>query len=165
MSRLRLPPWIRRALQAALVATAIAVLALAADFLDPAGPPFVLPTGFTGVLILVPPVLALAVIPISYPVALAATRSDALLGAVAAFLIAADVTLLVLRGRIVVINLGVEMPAGLFAALLALGPAVAGLVASQVAAPLGFGRRAGAWAAVISALGAIGLVIVVTGAA
>jgi hypothetical protein len=165
MTRFSIPAWIRRALQAALVAIAIAALSLAGDFLDPDGVPYPMPTGLAGVLVLMPPVLALAVIPASLPVALAATRSDALLGSVAAFLIAVDVTLLVVRGPLVMVNLGVAGPAGLVVGLLALGPAVAGLVASQIATPLGFGRRAGAWAAVVAAVFALGLVIVVTGAA
>ncbi len=129
----------------------MAVTPLLGDLL--AGPePHPLPTGIGGALQLAPAVLALGVVTTAYPVAMAATRSDALLGAIAALLLAADATLILAAGRIVLPNQGVEVGAGLLAAALALVPAVLGLAAGQLATPLGFGRRAGGLTALVAAV-------------
>lgn len=164
MPRLRLPQWLRRALEAALIGAGIAIVSLAGDFL-PSDVPLVLPTGLAGLFVFAPAVLALAVVCPAYPVAMAATRGDAVLGATAAFLIAADVATIVTGRPVALSALGIQMPAGLFATMLAVGPAIVGLAAAQIASPLGFGRRAGGWAAGASAvaslvvLGVLGLVV------
>jgi hypothetical protein len=149
-----LPPWIRRAVEGAIVAAVVAVAPLLGDLL--AGPdPHPLATGIGGALQLAPAVLALGVIATAYPVAMAATRADALLGAIAALLVAADVTLLLAGGRVLLPTRGIEIGGGLLAAGLALGPALLGLVAGQLATPLGFGRRAGGITAVVAAAVAV----------
>ena len=66
----------------------------------------VLPNGAPGALLLASSALALAVIPAAYPMALAATRSDAALGAVASCLIAADTAALLAAGRLQVEGTG-----------------------------------------------------------
>ena len=98
MSQSRFPPWFRRSLEAGLAAGAIAVIALVGGRLS-AQEAVLLPAGVPGALLLAPSVLALGVISAAYPVALAPTRSDALFGSVAAFLIAADAAVLLAGGR------------------------------------------------------------------
>ena len=151
------PSWLRRSLEAAIPTAVLAIGTLIARF--GSGPEMVaLPDGLAGILVLAPPVIGLAVIPIAYPVAFAGTRPDAVLGAVASFLVAADLTVLV-AGTRVEFGAGRALGMGLLAVLLATIPAVVGLVASQVASPVGFGRRAGAWSALVGAVGAAAAVI------
>ncbi|HEV8488394.1 MAG TPA: hypothetical protein VGQ58_01260 [Candidatus Limnocylindrales bacterium] len=153
MPRQLVPPWLRRALEAAAVSAVVALGALAGAGLA-AGGPFTLPPGLPGGLVLAPAVFALSVIPVAYPVAMAATRGDAVLGAMAALLIAADVTVVVAGGRVIMGPGGLELGSGLLVATLAAGPAIVGLLCGELLTPLGFGRRAGAIAAVTGALGA-----------
>lgn len=153
MARLALPSWLRRALEAALLATAVAVLPQLPEIVEGPGRG-VLPIGPGAALFLAPAILALAVITAAYPVALAASRSDAVLGSIAAFLIAADATL-VLAGASVPLRGGGEVPSGLLAAAAAVLPALAGLAAGQLGTALGFGRRAGAISAIVGAIGAV----------
>lgn len=141
--------WLRRALEAAIAAAAIAVAALVGG-LGQSAQPVAIPVGPAGLLAMAPATLALAVLPVGYPVGMAATRSDALFGAAAAFLIAADATIL-LAGQMVDLGASGAARAGLLAATLALPGAVVGLLAGQVATPLGFGRRAGALTAATAA--------------
>ncbi len=153
-----LPPWIRRGLEAGVVAGIVAVAALVGAGYGPGAAGTVLPGAAAGILVLAPVVLALGVVTIAYPVAFAATRSDALLGAVTAFLIGADIAIVLASGRVVLADR--EVSAGLLAAGLALGPAVVGLGASQLVG-FGFGRRPGGWAAITSlALALVVLAIV-----
>jgi hypothetical protein len=164
MARSRFPGWLRRALEAALVAGLVAVVSLVGGRLS-ASDVVVLPSGLAGALLLAPSVLALGVIPASWPMAMAATRSDALFGATAAFLIAADAAVLLAGGRLQVEGTALELPAGFLAVILAAAPAAAGITAGQLVNPLGFGRHAGAVGAVVSALAALialaGLALVV----
>jgi len=141
-----LAPWLRRAIEAAVVASVVAITTLLGDQLTGPGRPALM-TGPAGALRLAPGVLALGVVTVAYPVAMAATRSDALLGAISGFLLASDLTIL--------------FTGALFVVALASLPALVGLLASQVATPLGFGRRAGAGAAVTGALIALVILAVV----
>ncbi|HEY6056713.1 MAG TPA: hypothetical protein VIV06_01715 [Candidatus Limnocylindrales bacterium] len=147
LARGRLPPWLRRALEAGLVSGVVAGGALLSSGLGPGGEPRALPDGLTGLLVLAAPVLVLGVLAVSYPLTMTATRPDAVLGAIGAFLIGADIAVLA-GGRLVLGAGDFEIAAGLFVAGLALGPAVIGLAAGQLLTPLGFGRRAGAWSAI-----------------
>jgi hypothetical protein len=161
MPRVRLAPWIRRAIEAAVAAALVAIGTLAGERMSAGGTVFPIPSGITGALVLAPPVLALGVITIAYPVAMAATRSDALMGAVAAYLIAADGTTILAASPFSLERADQQLGGGLLVALLALVPAVIGLVAGQLATPLGFGRRAGAAGAIVAAIAAvIGLVAI-----
>jgi len=62
---------------------------------EPAEPRLALPQGIDGSLILVPALLALGVLAVGLPIFLAATRTEAVLGAVAGFLVAADLLMAV----------------------------------------------------------------------
>ncbi|MEK6721271.1 MAG: hypothetical protein AABZ33_11465 [Chloroflexota bacterium] len=154
MNRVRIPPWLRRAVEAALVAGLVATANLVGARMTAGADIWALPAGVTGALILSPSVFALAVVPTTYTVAMAATRTDAILGAIVAFLLAADVTAILAAGPLEVGTSGVTMAAGLLALLLALPAAIVGTVAGQVVVPIGFGRRAGGWAAVTAAVAA-----------
>ena len=161
MPRLQLAPWIRRAIEAAIAAGLVAIGTLAGERISAGGPIYPVPSGITGALVLGPPVLALGVITSAYPVAMAATRSDALMGAVAAYLLAADVTTIVAASPFSLAEADFQLGGGLLVALLALAPAVIGLVAGQLGTPLGFGRRAGAIGAIAAAVASIVVVLVV----
>ena len=154
MPRPGLPAWLRRGLEAAAVATVVAVASLIGNGFA-GGPPRDLPEGLLGALIVAPGVLAIAVVTAAYPVAMAATREDAVLGVVAAFLIAADITVILAGTGVRLTGVGVEWPIGLLVGAVAFLPALAGLVGGQIATPYGFGRRAGAWAAAITGIGSI----------
>ena len=94
-------------------------------------PRLALPNGLDGSMILVPAVVALGVFAVSYPTFLAATRGEAVLGAVAAFLIAADALMLislVARDSVMVHPLARSFPLGMVAAALALPVAIVALV-------------------------------------
>jgi hypothetical protein len=123
--------------------------------------PIALPNGLPGSILLAPAILSLGVLTTAYPVALAATRSDALLGALAAFLVASDLTIIVAGGPVSLGGAGIHVRAGFLAALGSIGPAAAGLAAGQAASPLGFGRRAGAWTAVTAGVVAAAVLVVV----
>ncbi len=155
MPRPLLPAWLRRGLEAALVAAIVAIASLWGDRLSAGGAPFPFPAGPAGALQVAPAVLALGVLTTAYPIAMAATRSDALMGALAAYLVACDLTIVFIGGHVSLERLAAVLPVGAFVALLALGPTVAGVAGSQVGASLGFGRRAGAIAAVASAVAAV----------
>ena len=155
MPRLRVAPWIRRGLEAAIAAALVAVATLLGTQLSAGGALYPLPAGIAGSLVLAPPVLALGVITSAYPVAMAPTRSDALMGAVTAYLVAADVTTIVAASPISLERAQQELGAGLLVALLASVPAVVGLLAGQLATPLGFGRRAGAVGAIVAGIASV----------
>lgn len=161
MPRPLLPPWLRRGLEAAIVAAIVGIASLVGRF-DTGGPPFPLPSGLTGSLLLAPAVVALSVVTTAYPVAMAATRGDAVMGLMAAYLVAADLVIVFSGPRVVTERLELTLPGGVLVALLALLPVGAALAASQLGASLGFGRRAGAVAAVVGAVAAA-IVLVVFG--
>jgi hypothetical protein len=154
MRRLRPPAWLRRAIEAAVIGGGVATVSLLGLGLGvgPAGGPgMALPAG-AGILLLAPATVAIAVIPISYPVAMAATRADAVLGALAAFLLAADASLILAPAPVFLPRTGMEAGAGLLTAVIAVLPALLGLIGGQLATPLGFGRRAGAWTALVAVI-------------
>ncbi len=144
MGRFRIiPPWLRRGLEAGLLTAALGagtLLGLELSGIIPSHP--AAPSGATGPLALALPVLAVGVLAVAYPVALAATRSDAVFGAVASVLISADLVTLAATSRLTLSALDRDVAVGALAAVLAGGPAVVGLVAGQLT-PLGFGRQAG----------------------
>ena len=161
MPRVHVAPWIRRAIEAAVAAALVAIGALAGEQMSAGGTVYPVPAGMVGALVLAPPVLALGVITIAYPVAMAATRSDALMGAVAAFLVAADVTTIVAASPFSLEGVNQQLGGGLLVALLALTPAVIGLAAGQLATPLGFGRRAGAAGAIVAAIASLVVLVAI----
>jgi hypothetical protein len=160
-----IPPWLRRGFEAGVVGALLAAGTLVAFQLSRPAPRLALPNGLDSALILTPAVVALAIFAVSYPTFLAATREDAVLGVVAAFLIAADAFMLIsllARDEVLIHPLGRSLPLGVVATAVAVPAALAGLVIGQLTAPLGFGRSAG----LRSALGgaAVGLIAVVVAA-
>jgi hypothetical protein len=151
MPRVRLATWTRRGLEAAVVAAIVAIASLAGNRLAAGGDVYALPTGTAGVLVLAPAVLALGALATAYPIAMSPTRSDAVFGAVVGFLVGADLTI-ILSPAAIILPGDSQLPGGALVGLLASAPAIAGLVASQVVSPLGFGRRAGAAAAIVGAI-------------
>lgn len=145
MPRLRmLPAWLRRGLEAGGFTAAVAIGTLAGlDLSGALGGRAALPTGLVGSLLLALPVLAIGVLAVAYPVALAATRLDAVYGAITGVLVAADLTTLLVSDRVLLASVGREVPLGLLAGVLGLLPAAIGLLVGQLT-PLGFGRGAGA---------------------
>jgi hypothetical protein len=162
MPRPLVPPWLRRGLEAAVVGAIVAIASFAGDRMGTSAGPVSQPAGPTGAVLLAPAVLAIGVITTTYPVAMAATRSDAILGVLAAWLVAVDLTIVFVGGHLVLDSAGFQLPAGVVVGLVALAPLGAALIASQVGASLGFGRRAGALAAVASAVGAVVALMLVT---
>ena len=139
-----LPPWLRRGLEAGLIAALVGILTLVGSTSGASGGRIALPEGPAGSLLLAPAVLALGVITVGYPVAYAATRRDAVFGTIAAFLVGANLASIVLTAMVNMSGLGREMTLGVLAGVLALGPVLVGLGAGQLLTPLGFGRRSGA---------------------
>jgi hypothetical protein len=166
MRGLRLADWLRRGLEGAVIGGGVAVVSLLGIGLGSGGsggPGVVLPSGPAGALLLAPAVLAIGAVAPTYPVAMAATRGDAVLGAIAAYLLAADVCVIVAGGSVTLERSGISLGAGLLSGLLSVVPAIAATVAGQLATPLGFGRRAGAVTAtvgVVAGLVALALVAI-----
>ena len=157
-----LPPWLRVGLQAGVVGALLSLGTLVAFQLGRPAPRLTLPHGFDTSLILAPAVVALGILVVAYPTFLAATREDAIMGAVAAFLVAADAFMLVsfVAGDEVFVHLlSRSLPLGVVAAAAAFPAALAGLLIGQLSAPLGFGRSTGLRSAVSGAV--VGLAAVV----
>lgn len=158
-----LVPWLRRGLEAGVFGALLSAGTVLAFQLSVPEPRLTLPTGVDGALILAPAVLALAVFCVSYPVMLAATREEALMGAIVAFLVAADLLMalsVVLDESIRYHPLARMMPLGVLAAGLAVPPAVVGLLVGQLTTSLGFGRSAAyrtAWTALVVSILAVAL--------
>lgn len=160
-----IPPWIRHGFEAGVVGALLSAGTLVAFQLSRPEPRLFVPNGLDGSLILVPAVLALGLFAVSYPTFMAATRSDAVLGAVAAVLVAADALMLIslwARDSVMVHPLGRSVPLGVVAAALALPVAIVALLAGPVASPLGFGKSAGLRSAIGGAV--LGVVAVLAGA-
>jgi hypothetical protein len=160
MRALRPPRWLRRGLEAGLFAGLVSLLTIIAYRWDRGAAVGVatLPVGLTGSIVLALPVLAVGVFAVAYPVGLAATRLDAILGAATGAIVAADLLALmtVAAGERVAILGGANvLPVGFLAAILATPAVVGGIAASQLFSPHGFGRRAGR-------IGAVAAVIVAT---
>jgi hypothetical protein len=140
------PHWVVRGIQAGLIGAALSLATLLAFQLSRPEPRLALPPGLDGSLILVPAILALSVLTISMPIFMAATRADAILGAVAGFLVAADLLMavsLIARQSIAVPMLDYRLPLGVVAAVLAMPAAIVGLAAGQLLSEHGFGHKAG----------------------
>jgi len=122
-----------------------------------------LPQGIDGSLILVPALLALGVLAISLPIFLAATRAEAILGALAGFMVAADLLMvvsLISRQSIFVHALSRSLPLGVVAAVLAIPAGLVGLVVGPLTTELGFGHSAGLRAAFGAAVAVLPLALV-----
>jgi hypothetical protein len=151
--------WFRCGLQAGVIAGLLACGTILAFQLSRPAPRSALPHGLDGALILVPALVALGIFAVCGPVFMAATRGEAILGATAAFLIAADVLMaasVVAGDSIAVHSLSRSLPLGSVASGLAVPVAIVGLLTGQLGARLGFGRSAG----LRSVAGATPLVIV-----
>jgi hypothetical protein len=160
MRALRPPRWLRRGLEAGLFAGLLSLLTVIAYRWDRGAAVGVatLPVGLTGSIVLALPVLAVGVFAVVYPVGLAATRLDAILGAVTGAIVAADLLALITVAageRVAILGGASVLPVGFLAAILATPAAVGGIAASQLFSPHGFGRRAGR-------IGAVAAVIVAT---
>lgn len=127
----------------------VAVLALTWEYPRPG--PVILPSGLGAGLSLALPVVSIGVLTVAYPIALAATKGDAILGAVVAWIavaaLLAGATVLV-EQQILLPTLGITVPMGVLASLFAAPAALGGLLAAELFSPLGFGRRAGRLAAI-----------------
>lgn len=166
MSGLRLPPWLRRGLEAGVFAAllgSITVVVLTWEERVPG--PIILPGGLGAAVTLALPVLSIGVLAVAYPVVFAATRGDAILGAITGWIVGADLLAIVtvlIDQRILLLGPGIAVPLGIVAGLLAAPAALAGLLAAELFTPLGFGRRAGRLAAAVAEIvGALILVVVV----
>jgi hypothetical protein len=160
MRALRPPRWLRRGLEAGLFAGLLSLLTVIAYRWDRGAAVGVatLPVGLTGSIVLALPVLAVGVFAVVYPVGLAATRLDAILGAVTGAIVAADLLALITVAageRVAILGGASVLPVGFLAAILAMPAAVGGIAASQLFSPHGFGRRAGR-------IGAVAAIIVAT---
>jgi hypothetical protein len=160
MRALRPPRWLRRGLEAGLFAGLLSLLTVIAYRWDRGAAVGVatLPVGLTGSIVLALPVLAVGVFAVAYPVGLAATRLDAILGAVTGAIVAADLLALITVAageRVAILGGASVLPVGFLAAILAMPAAVGGIAASQLFSPHGFGRRAGR-------IGAVAAIIVAT---
>jgi len=163
MGRLRLPAWLRRGLEAGIFAALLSLVTVIALEWDHQGPgPVILPAGIGAGLVLALPVLSIGVLAVAYPVALAATKGDAILGAITAWIVGADLLAIATAAmgqRILLLGSGVTLPLGIVAGLVAAPAALAGLLAAQLFTPLGFGRRAGRVAAVVASAVAIPILL------
>jgi hypothetical protein len=160
-----IPPWLRHGAEAGIVGALLSAGTLVAFQLSRPAPRLAIPNGVDGAMILLPAVVAIGVLAICYPTVLAATRSDAVLGSIAAFLIAADALMavsLVARDDVIVHPLARTLPLGVLGAGLAVPAFAIGMLVGQLTSPLGFGRSA----ALRSAVGAgiAGLAAVLFGA-
>ncbi len=164
MERRRLiPPWLRRGFEAGAIGALLSGGTLLAFQLSRPEPRLALPQGIDGSLILVPALLALGVLAVGLPIFLAATRTEAVLGAVAGFLVAADLLMavsFVSRQLIAVHWLSRSLPLGVVAALLAIPVAVVGIVIGPLASEHGFGHSSGLRAVLAGAVVALALALI-----
>lgn len=165
MSGLRLPAWLRRGSEAGVFAALLGLVTVVVLGWETRLPgPIILPAGLGATVTLALPVLSIGVLTVAYPVAFAATRGDAILGAITGWIIGADLLALVtvlVDQRILLLGPGFAVPLGLVAAVLAAPAALAGLLAAQLFTPFGFGRRAGRLAAVVAAITATAVLLVI----
>lgn len=165
MSAIRLPAWLRRGIEAGVFAALLGLVTVVVLGWETRLPgPIVLPAGLGAVTVLALPVIALGVLAVTYPVAFAATKGDAILGAIAGWVVGANllafVTILIDQ-RILLLGAGLAVPLGIVAALLAAPAALAGLLAAELLTPLGFGRRAGRYAAAASDVTATAILLLI----
>ena len=164
MERRRLlPAWLRRGFEAGAIGALLSGGTLLAFHLSRPEPRLALPQGIDGSLILVPALLALGVLAVGMPIFLAATRTEAILGALAGFMVAADLLMavsLVSRQLIVVHVLSRSLPLGVVAAVLAIPVALVGIAAGQLASEHGFGHSAGFRSVLGAAVAALAIALV-----
>jgi hypothetical protein len=162
MGPVRLPAWLRRGLEAGVFAALLSLVTVVILSWQRQAPgPLILPHGFQASLVMALPVLSLGVLTVAYPVAFAATKGDAILGAITGWIVGADLLAIVtaLEGqRLLLPTAGVAWPFGVIAGLFAAPAALAGLLAAELLTPLGFGRRAGRVA--VAASSGVAIVIV-----
>ena len=162
LRRRLLPPWLRRGVEAGVVGALLSLGSLVAFQVSRPEPRLVLPTGLDSAFILLPAVVALGVFAVAYPTFLAATREDAVLGIVAAYLVAADALMLIsfaIGDQVMVHPIGRSLPLGIVAAVASLPVALAAALVGQITAPFGFGHSAGIRSALAGAI--VGLVATV----
>ncbi len=150
-----LVPWLRRGIEAGVFGALLSGGTILAFQFSREPPRQTLPNGLDGAMILTPAVLALAVFTVSFPAFLAATREEAVLGAVAAFLIAADLLMLVsliVGDTILYHPVSRWLPLGVVSVMLAVPPAIIAVAVAQLTTPLGFGRSAAFRTAAVSIL-------------
>jgi hypothetical protein len=162
---LRLPAWIRRGLEAGIFAALLGLVTVVVLGWEQRLPgPLILPSGLGASMTLALPVLSIGVLAVAYPVAFAATREDAILGAITGWLVGADllaIVTVIVDQRVLLVGVGTTVPLGILAGLLAAPAALAGLAAAELFTPLGFGRRAGRLSAAVAALVATAILLVV----
>ena len=144
------PHWLRLGLEAGAIGALMSGGTLLAFRLAWSTPRTALPQSIDGSLILVPALLALGVLAVALPAFLATTRSEAILGGGAAFLIAADLLMVfsvVAQQLVSVPLLARSVPLGVVAAALSIPAMLAALAAGPLTSELGFGRSAGKRAA------------------
>ena len=170
MGRIRTPAWLQRGLEAGVFAALLSLVTVLALEWEHAGPgPLTLPEGIGAGLALALPVFSLGVLGVAYPVALAATKGDAILGAIVAWIVGADLLAIVtvaMGQQLLLVGAGITVPLGVVAGVFAAPAALGGLLAAELFTPLGFGRRAGRFAAIAAAaIATLILLIVVPGVA
>jgi hypothetical protein len=165
VSGLRIPAWLRRGLEAGVFAALLGLVTVVVLGWETRLPgPIVLPAGLGAVVVLALPVAALGVLAVTYPIVFAATKGDAILGAITGWVVGANLLALatVLVGqRVLLLGAGLAVQLGIVAALLAAPAALAGLLAAELLTPLGFGRRAGRYAAAASAVTTTAILLLV----
>ena len=165
MGRLRFPAWLRRGLEAGIFATLLSLVTVLALAWEHQGPgPVILPGGLGAGLALALPVLSIGVLAVAYPVALAATRGDAILGAIVGWIVAADllaIATVVMGQEVLLLGAGVIVPMGVAAGVFAAPAALGGLLAAELFTPFGFGRRAGRIAVIAAAAIATPILLIV----
>ena len=157
------PPWLRRGVEAGAFGAVLSGGTLLAFHLSRPAPRVALPQGIDGSLILVPALLALGVLAVGMPIFMAATRTEAILGALAGFLVAADLLMavsFVSRDSIAVHWLLRSMPLGVVSAALAIPVAAAGIAAGPLISRHGFGHTAGLRAVLAAAVVALVMALV-----
>jgi hypothetical protein len=145
-----LPHWLRLGLKAGAIAALMSGGTLLAFRLAWSTPRAALPQSIDGSLILVPALLALGVLAGALPAFLATTRTEAVLGSAAAFLVGADLLMIfsfVSQQLVDVPLLARSMPLGVVAAALSIPATLAALGAGPLASEFGFGQSAGKRAA------------------
>jgi hypothetical protein len=165
MGRLRLHAWLRRGLEAGVFGAFLSLVTVVTMASEGRGPgPLVLPDGLGAGLALALPVISIGVLAVAYPVALAATKGDAILGAIVGWIVGADLLAIVtamMHERLLLVGVGVTVPFGVVAGVFAAPAALGGLLAAELLTPLGFGRRAGRVAAIAAAVVATPILLIV----
>jgi len=164
MGRLRFPAWLRRGLEAGIFATLLSLVTVLALAWEHQGPgPVILPGGLGAGLALALPVLSIGVLAVAYPVALAATRGDAILGAIVGWIVAdlLAIATVVMGQEVLLLGAGVIVPLGVAAGVFAAPAALGGLLAAELFTPFGFGRRAGRIAVIAAAAIATPILLIV----